>query len=161
MPGSVSNTYHGYKEDMPRPDVQTLLTQKPSSLDHQNRFFEDNKKRLNKMLVYDYAQEEPQYSDKKKLATKVTVREFIKMPDVDVPVPKGYREAIVHTNSKTGPWKKQTTTQTKRKSTKQVSEVDDQGSFKAGKWQVDMGGVSGDQPQTLAQQVEEKMQKTV
>ena len=91
------------------------------------------------------------------------MREFIKMPDVDVPVPKGYREAVVHTKSnKTGPRNKQTTTSTKqRKSTKQVSEVDDQGSLKTGKWQVDMGGASGDQPQTLAQQVEDKMQKTV
>jgi hypothetical protein len=79
------------------------------------------------------------------------------MPDVDVPVPKGYREAVVHTKSnKTGPRNKQTTTSTKqRKSTKQVSEVDDQGSLKTGKWQVDMGGASGDQ------QVEDKMQKTV
>ena len=77
MPGCVSNTYHGYKEDLPRPNMQTLLTQNPKNLDHENRFFEDNKKRMNAMLVYDMAQEQPQYSDKKQLASKVTSREFI------------------------------------------------------------------------------------
>ncbi len=157
MPGTVSNTYHGYKEDMPRPDVQTLLTQNPPSLDHKNRFFEDNKKRLNKMLVYDYAQDEPQYSDKKELASKVTVREFIKMPDVEAPMPKGYREGVVRTQKRptTTPLKKQRivkgdvyATANKRRNTKQVSEVDMQDSAKA-------VGVSDDQP--MASQIEEKM----
>jgi hypothetical protein len=58
----------------------------------------------------------------------VTVREFIKMPDVDVPIPKGYREGVVRTTNKrptTAPLKKQQAYSNKRKSTKQVSEVDD------------------------------------
>jgi len=54
--------------------MNTLLTQNPASLDHENRFYEDNKKRMSSMLVYDLAQEEPQYSDKQTLATKVTSR---------------------------------------------------------------------------------------
>jgi len=76
MPGSVSNTYHGYRESLPRPNMDTLLTQTTSSLDHDNRFFEDNKKRMGATLVYDVvdAEQPAQYSDKKQLASKVTSR---------------------------------------------------------------------------------------
>ena len=77
MPGAVSNTYHGYREEMPRPTMATLTTQNPKSLDAANRFFEDNKRRMQAIAMYDMAQERPQYSDKKQLATKVTNREFI------------------------------------------------------------------------------------
>eukprot|EP00353_Schmidingerella_taraikaensis_P007894 CAMPEP_0185580610 /NCGR_PEP_ID=MMETSP0434-20130131/17168_1 /TAXON_ID=626734 ORGANISM="Favella taraikaensis, Strain Fe Narragansett Bay" /NCGR_SAMPLE_ID=MMETSP0434 /ASSEMBLY_ACC=CAM_ASM_000379 /LENGTH=56 /DNA_ID=CAMNT_0028198923 /DNA_START=373 /DNA_END=543 /DNA_ORIENTATION=+ len=56
--------------------MDTLLTQTTSSLDHDNRFFEDNKKRMNATLVYDVvdAEQPAQYSDKKQLASKVTSR---------------------------------------------------------------------------------------
>ena len=133
MPGCVSNTFHGYKEDLPRPTMDTLLTQNPASLDHKNRFFEDTKKKLQETLVYDYAQEKPQYSDKKQLASKVTSREFIEMPKPEVKPPKGYREAVVRRSygaaSRTQQTKPKTETIIKQKkvATKQVSEVDDQG----------------------------------
>ncbi len=83
MPGCVSNTYHGYREELPRPTMETLLTQKPASLDYKNRFFQDNKKVLKEYVVLDHrmAQEEaePEYHDKKELASKVTSRDFIKV----------------------------------------------------------------------------------
>ena len=54
VPGMVSNTTHGYREELPRPTMDTLLTQKPASLDHQNRYFTDNKKMLEEyVVVYD------------------------------------------------------------------------------------------------------------
>jgi len=46
------------------------------------------------------------------------------MPEVEVPVPKGYREAVVSKAYVTAPGK-QTKSMSKRKHTKQVSEVDD------------------------------------
>ncbi len=61
------------------------------------------------------------------------------MPDVDVPVPKGYREGVVRTQKRptTTPLKKQRNVKedvyaaNKRRNTKQVSEVDMQDSAKA------------------------------
>ena len=91
-PGCVCN--QRARESMPKPNMDTLLTQNPASLDHSNRFFEDNKKKLNAALVYDYMQEEPQYSDKKDLAAKVTSREFIVMPTPVIQPPKGFRETV-------------------------------------------------------------------
>ena len=65
--------------------MQSLLTQEPTNLDHKNRFFEDQKKKLNQVLEFDATgEQEPTYSDKKDIATKVTSREFIKMPNTQV-----------------------------------------------------------------------------
>jgi len=120
MPGCVANTLHSYKEDMPRPTLSTLLTQNSKSLDHENRFFEDTKKRMNETLIYtEEVRAQPQYSDKKALASKVTSREFIQMPETNIPVPKGYREGRVQNKSYSKAPGKQTR--------KQVSEVDEQG----------------------------------
>ena len=47
------------------------------------------------------------------------------MPTVEVPVPKGYREATVRKSSYVTAPGKQTKSSSKRKNTKQVSEVDD------------------------------------
>lgn len=80
------------------------------------------------------------------------------MPNVDVPVPKGYREATVRKSSYVTAPGKQTKSPAKRKHTKQVSEVDDQGNNAKGKTST-ANIVRGDQ--MPAAQVEEKMQKTV
>lgn len=71
--------------------MQSILTQNAPDLDHQNRFYEDNRRRMNTTLVYDYSQEQPQYSDKKVMASKVTNRDFIKMPVPEIVPPVGYR----------------------------------------------------------------------
>ena len=58
MPGAVVNTVHGYREELPRPSIETLLTQKPANLDHENRYFSDTKKMLGEFVVYDEAAQE-------------------------------------------------------------------------------------------------------
>ena len=101
--------------------MATLLTQNPASLDHKNRFFEDNKAKMQEMMVFDYAGERtPQYSDKKELAGKVTKRQFIQMPNPEIRPPPGYRAAVPARPATGVVAKKQT------RKTKQVSEVDDQ-----------------------------------
>lgn len=55
VPGCVKGTFHGFKESLPRPNMNTILTQNAPNLDNENRFYEDNKKRMNSMLVYDIA----------------------------------------------------------------------------------------------------------
>ena len=40
--------------------MKTITTQNPKSLDHDNRFFEDSKRRMNEMLALGMAQEEPE-----------------------------------------------------------------------------------------------------
>ena len=141
---------------LPKPSMATLLTQNPASLDHDNRFFEDNKSKLQDMMMYDYTQEKPQYSDKKELASKVTKRQFIQMPTPDIRPPPGFRDCVVkrpHTNTaqRQSALKKQT-----RKVSKQVSEVGDQDSPKpkAAKTNESCNATGP------ATQVEEKMQKT-
>ena len=52
VPGSVPGTVHGFKEELPRPNMSTLMNQNPNSLNSDLRFFEDTKKRLNKTVVY-------------------------------------------------------------------------------------------------------------
>jgi len=49
--GTVSNM--NTKSQLPKPDMQSLLTQEPTNLDHRNRFFEDTRKKLNEMVEYD------------------------------------------------------------------------------------------------------------
>ena len=156
-PGCVSNAKA--REQLPRPTMETLLTQNAASLDHENRFFEDTRKRMGEMLVYDYGHGQPQYSDKKVLASKVTSREFIKMPKAEVPVPVGYREAVVpaHERNQIKSAMKQTQNASKRKGTKQVSEVDEQDSSK----QTRSAAADFQTPAAATAQIEEKMQKQV
>ena len=52
------------------------------------------------------------------IASKITSRDFIEIPETEVPVPKGYREGV--------PSKTKIVTPVKQ-TRKQVSEVDDQG----------------------------------
>ena len=138
--------------------MATILTQNPASLDHKNRFFEDNKAKLQEMMVYDYQQvENPRYSDKKELAGKVTKRQFMKMHSPEVRPPPGYRNAVVSrpatTAARTSTLKKQM-----RKQSKQVSEVGDQDSGRPVK-RDENANITGMKVQPAAQ-VEEKMQKT-
>ena len=56
VPGCEAN----YNDGLPRPTMKTITTQNPKSLDHDNRFFEDSKRRMNEMLALGVAQEEPE-----------------------------------------------------------------------------------------------------
>ena len=89
--GTVSNM--NTRSELPKPDMQSLLTQEPSNLDHRNRFFEDQKKKLKEVLDFDIVgNQEPIYSDKKQLATKVTSGAFTRMPESNIKAPKGFHD---------------------------------------------------------------------
>ena len=95
VPGSAKGTLHGFKEQLPKPTLETLLTQNPASLDHENRFYEDNKRKIASVLIYDdQAKANPEYGDKKSICNKVTSRDFIKVHKERVVPPPGYREAV-------------------------------------------------------------------
>ena len=55
-PGTVSNVKA--REQLPRPTMATITTQNPSSLDHSNRFYDDNRRKLEEMVAYG----EPEYT---------------------------------------------------------------------------------------------------
>ena len=65
--------------------VETLLTAKPAKY----RFYEDWRKKQNGTLMYD-KESQQQIADKKKMAAKITSREFIKMPSCSNEPPSGY-----------------------------------------------------------------------
>ena len=135
MPGAVVNTVHGYREELPRPSIETLLTQKPANLDHENRYFSDTKKMLGEFVVYDEAaQEKPQYSDKKDLAGKVTNREFIRIQKKEIVPPPGYREGTLHRTYLHDPDQRKSSAKKRRnqrEAKRQISEVGDQDSSPA------------------------------
>ena len=63
---------------MPRDPIKDLMDDgNLVDVSSQTRFYEEYKRRTNPVLQYDYEQVEPQYSDKKAIAAKITSREFI------------------------------------------------------------------------------------
>ena len=79
---------------MPREPIRDMMDDgKLVEVSEQKRFFEETRKRNNPVIGYDYRQAEPQYSDKKDVATKITSREFIQMPTPEIVPPSGFRDS--------------------------------------------------------------------